>query len=630
MSFHHRRRFLILVALFTLGVIISEAARTLWFPNAGFVSRVIYTLPWLVVAAGLGVLLDAKINHVENSAVDSVAEDALTPMLPVEDLDEFGGKGSDPQPEFSSLSFELDLMKEKYLKAEALAQSTEQRFRVIADHVQEGLTIFENERLVYINQRACEIFGDCLECLPERRVKQYACLGEAEHLQPILDGCGAAGEQPCELTYWMQRSDGARRCLREYYATVQSQELRRTFIVTSDITVQIQAYHNLEQAVEDRTRELSTVLEVSKKIATTLELEPLLNLILDQIETILPYSGAAIFILDGESLQVEACHVPSLSLPDRVIWLSMDRLGRYLPLIQEKKVMIQEDINGVSPLALAFQESHPHAGYTELPHARSWIGIPLVIWDRVLGFLSLTHSTPGYYNQNHVRLAQSITYQVAIAMENARLYAQAQNLATLEERNRIARELHDSVTQLLYGINLYCTATTRSLQNENLSQIAQNIGEIKQNALQALREMRLLILELNPPLLQKEGLVKALQTSLEIIETRTGLETELRTDGVQKLPHTLELDLYRIAMEALNNLVRYAQAKKVTVDIQLVNNWIFLEINDNGVGFDLNHARTAGGMGLQNMEQRARQLGGRLEIDSTPGVGTRIRAEVPI
>jgi len=142
--------------------------------------------------------------------------------------------------------------------------------------------------------------------------------------------------------------------------------------------------------------------------------------------------------------------------------------------------------------------------------------------------------------------------------------------------------------------------------------------------------MRLLILELNPPLLQKEGLVKALQTSLEIIETRTGLETELRTDGVQKLPHTLEPDLYRIAMEALNNLVRYAQAKKVTVDIQLVNNWIFLEINDNGVGFDLNHARTAGCMGLQNMEQRARQLGGRLEIDSTPGVGTRIRAEVPI
>ena len=96
-----------------------------------------------------------------------------------------------------------------------------------------------------------------------------------------------------------------------------------------------------------------------------------------------------------------------------------------------------------------------------------------------------------------------------------------------------------------------------------------NLAEIKENALQALQEMRLLILELNPPLLQKHGLVAALKASLESIEIPRGLETELRTDGIARLPSTIEPELYRIAMEALNNLVRYARAKKVTVDLQI-------------------------------------------------------------
>ena len=148
--------------------------------------------------------------------------------------------------------------------------------------------------------------------------------------------------------------------------------------------------------------------------------------------------------------------------------------------------------------------------------------------------------------------------------------------------------------------------------------------------MQALQEMRLLILELNPPLLQKHGLVAALKASLESIESRAGLETELRTDGVGRLPRAIEPDIYRIAMEALNNLVRYAQAKKVTVDLQTRSNWVILDICDNGVGFDLEYARSGGGMGIHNMEQRARRLGGRLEITSSPGTGTRIKAEIPL
>jgi signal transduction histidine kinase len=253
-----------------------------------------------------------------------------------------------------------------------------------------------------------------------------------------------------------------------------------------------------------------------------------------------------------------------------------------------------------------------------------------VIRDQVTGLLSLVYNEPSYYTQLHARLAMTITNQLAVAIENARLYDQAQNLAVLEERQRIARELHDSVTQLLYGICLYCTASSRTLRSGNTAQVEKNLEEIKDNALQALQEMRLLILELNPPLLQKAGLVAALQASLEVIENRTGLETELRTEGIDRLPRAIEMELYRIAMEALNNLVRYARAKKVTVDLRSSDGQVCIEICDNGVGFDLAQARESGGMGIHNMEQRARQIGGTLEITSHPGSGTQIKVDAPI
>ncbi len=172
----------------------------------------------------------------------------------------------------------------------------------------------------------------------------------------------------------------------------------------------------------------------------------------------------------------------------------------------------------------------------------------------------------------------------------------------------------------MYGICLYCTATSRSVRSGNSAHIEENLAEIKDDALQALREMRLLILELDPPMLQKAGLAAALQASLEVIETRTGLETELKTELFNRLPRMLETELYRIAIEALNNLVRYAHARKVTVELSETNGHnsqdpgsqrrISLAICDNGVGFDLIKAKDGSGMGLNNMEQ-ARPTGRR-------------------
>lgn len=628
-QFHRYLIFFIVIAA-VLGILFTEGLNSIILidlnPVALLFSRVI--IP--VVSIAIVLLIWERLSNSPVTKSRSHDQEHFLQAEILKENDELKTRLKSVEAESSRLKAELESQVEKFTQAEYKITVGEERFKNMADNIREGLTIIENGNLVYINERACQIFGDCPQGNIDQRIRSFALISEVERLLPVIESLALSGEIPRELQYWIKNNKDEIRCIHEHYSLSIIERIQRVFVVTSDITEQVENFQNLEHLIDDRTNELSTVLEVSKKIASTLELEPLLNLILDQIEAILPYSGAAIFTLDDDQLSVVAYHVPELSTPAHLMVIPVSKLDIYLPVILEKRVMILDDVLGKSPLALACRAAGIEINQTHFLHARSWLGIPLVIRDRVMGLLSLTHGAPGFYSKNHARLAQTITNQVAMAIENARLFEQAQNLATLEERNRIARELHDSVTQLLYGISLYCTATTRTLSGGNYKQVEENLAEIKDNALQALREMRLLILELSPPLLQKEGLVAALKSSLEIIESRTALETEILSDAELRLPRAVEPGLYRIAMEALNNLVRYANAKKVVVQLQIRGNWIFLDIKDNGVGFDPLTARNRGGMGIVSMEQRAKQLGGQLVIESNPGEGTCIHAEVPL
>lgn len=622
------RRLLITAISLIVGLLLAEGIRRLFFPQSS--GWILFFLCG-TLAAALGLFLDASTPLSAGLRLASVFSKRIPLSQQIQsDLlqlnRELEERASLYQNELSRLNVELSLQMAQYRLAEESARQSEERFRNLADNIQEGLSIVENGRLVYMNERVCEIFGRCPEGDLRQRVRDFATPEEAARINALL-----TKKAPSELQYWIRRPDGKLRCIREHYSTARSENSQRLFIVTSDVTERAQSRQNLEQAVNDRTRELSTVLEISQRIASTLELEPLLNLILDQIASIIPYSGAAVYTLEDNSrLKVAAYQLPNMpSLPPSLS-LALENAGRFRPVVTEKRILVIEDVRGEPPLARAHQAIGLAIPPALFQHSHSWIGIPLLLRGEVTGLLSLTHEQPGYYTETHARLAQAISHQIAVAIENARLYEQAQDLATLGERNRIARELHDSVTQLLYGISLLSTAASRSANKGNVQQVQENLTEIKDNALQALQEMRLLILELNPPLLQKHGLVAALKASLESIESRAGLETELHTDGVERLPRAIEPDVYRIAMEALNNLVRYARAKKVTVDLQTRSNWVLLDIRDNGVGFDLENVRTGGGMGIHNMEQRAHRLGGRLEITSHPGEGTRIQAEIPL
>jgi signal transduction histidine kinase len=221
-------------------------------------------------------------------------------------------------------------------------------------------------------------------------------------------------------------------------------------------------------------------------------------------------------------------------------------------------------------------------------------------------------------------LARAYARQKAITEQNVRLHEQAQELAVLQERQRIARELHDSVSQALYGIGLGAR-TAHTLLERNPAQAIGPVEYILSLAEGALAEMRALILELRPDSLEREGLVSALNRHAQALHARYGLEVDLDLGDEPDLPIETKEGLYRIAQEALTNAVKHAQATHVEIRMQASDDGLTILIRDDGIGFDPK-AEYPGHVGLHTMRERAEKLGGTLHVDSTPGQGTRILA----
>jgi two-component system nitrate/nitrite sensor histidine kinase NarX len=259
---------------------------------------------------------------------------------------------------------------------------------------------------------------------------------------------------------------------------------------------------------------------------------------------------------------------------------------------------------------------------------RALLSVPLVVKDEDYGGITLYWREPRDISEEEMELAMSVADQVALAIENARLRTQAEEAAAFAERSRLARELHDSVTQSLYSVTLYAEAVSRLLTAGDAANAVSHLQELRATAQDALREMRLLIFQLNPPRLEEGGLATALQRRLDAVERRGGLKVALDVEGEDHLEPALARELYQAAQEALNNVVKHARAKQVTVRLDLAPGLTRLEIADDGPGFDVEEARRSGGLGLRGLAERAQRIGATLRIESTPGSGTRVLIEV--
>ncbi len=386
----------------------------------------------------------------------------------------------------------------------------------------------------------------------------------------------------------------------------------------------VQAQETLEARVAGRTRELSALYAVTAVASRSLDHETVLSSSLQQVLAVMNCAHGMIHLWDDETETLKlAVHQ---RMPDSVLEdMQTIPCGEGLVgwVVEHGESLVLTDITSDSRIRLS--------SIIEKANGRGYAGVPMHVKNRTIGVLSVIGAQERHFNDEEVRLLNSIADQVGVAVENARLYEQAERLAIMEERQRLARELHDSVTQSLYSVNLMSETARRTAESGDLDRTRYLIDRVGEMARQALKEMRLLVYELRPAALAQEGLAGALQQRLDTVEARAGVKTQLRIDGDPlRIPPQVEAHLYRIAQEALNNALKHAQASSMLVYIEVKSNDVELTVEDNGSGFDQVDVRDQGGIGLKSMQERAQQLAGSFHLQTRPGQGTTICVCLPL
>jgi PAS domain S-box-containing protein len=385
-----------------------------------------------------------------------------------------------------------------------------------------------------------------------------------------------------------------------------------------------QMHDELEERVEQRTRELkraneqlAALYKVGQTITAPLQLRVVLDVITRSTAELLGTDTGVILLVDeaGEALTIQGAY----GLSEKVVKGTRDWIGESIAgrVVQAGQPIIANDL----PNDPRFY--NPSAAQEGLLACAS---VPLVVGEKIIGTLDVHSKTNRYaFTEEHIQTLNMVASQAAIAIENARLYEQAQQAAILRERQRMARDLHDSVTQLLYSLTLLSEAGQRMAKAGELQQVEENQARLSEIAQQALQEMRLMVYELRPLPLKREGLVRTLEQRLEAVERRAGVDTHLVIEGEVDLTADVEEEIYRIAQEALNNSLKHARASVVTVTIRAERGYVALEVTDNGRGFDPEAVSDKRGLGLVTMQERAEKLGGRLTVRSVPGGGTSVK-----
>ncbi|MDQ4029064.1 MAG: GAF domain-containing protein [Actinomycetota bacterium] len=285
---------------------------------------------------------------------------------------------------------------------------------------------------------------------------------------------------------------------------------------------------------------------------------------------------------------------------------------------------IQDD-----PRSVGFPPNHPPM--------TSFLGVPIVVRGTIYGNLYLTEKEDAAeFTPEDESAAVTLAAQAGVAIENARLFEEAQARLALQERHRLAQELHDSVSQALFSLTLHARAAQLAFEQQQsigAGKLESHLAELRHLTQAALAEMKALIFELRPEALREEGLVAALRKQADRIVARDEITVDVSGPNAPVvLPPPMEEELYRLSQEALANAVNHAAATRIAIDIQVTDmdeHLLMLEISDDGVGFDPSLPRP-GHMGLTTMAARADRLGGTFEVRSAPGAGSTVRVKVPL
>jgi PAS domain S-box-containing protein len=404
-----------------------------------------------------------------------------------------------------------------------------------------------------------------------------------------------------------------------------------TMAVANQAAIAIENARLYEQA-QANTRKTAALAQVASQVAYGGSLQSTLDVLCQRVVEVTGAMASAVVLRDESSQQlrmVGTCGLPEGYAP------SMNRL-----LEAGTVLMTQPAFEGEKPMSLknmrqAILNKPEYAPLHSFMHQVEWdtiVAMPMIYRGRPVGVLLSYHSPSHDIGGAEMTFHSVIADQAAVAVENARLLMQAHDKARLEERQRLARELHDSVTQALFSISLIARSAEVVMQREGTHspQTMEKLADLRQLTQGALAEMRALIFELRPGALEEEGLYEALRKHAAAVQGREMIQVDINQgDDLPRLKPAAEEALYRITQEALHNIVKHARATRVEVCIESQDGFVVLRVTDDGVGFETDKV-PAGHMGLGTMRQRTDALGGDYTVQSQPGEGTTITVRVPL
>jgi PAS domain S-box-containing protein len=380
--------------------------------------------------------------------------------------------------------------------------------------------------------------------------------------------------------------------------------------VLRDVTAEVEATRLLEQRVAERTQELTSLLSFANQAAATRELGELVAVVLPEVERMLAWSWAAVYLEDAGSL------VPIADRKDTS---------------QQDRVPLPDSWALVAGGEMAVGEAGWEPLFPEDVSVPCSLVVPLAATGETIGILCLARSKGRPFGDEQRALARGVADHLSLAISNTRYFEATQQTAALEERHRIARDLHDSVSQSLFSLTLHTRTAELALARAGLeadSELGRPLQQVSELSRGALAEMRALIFELRPGALSEEGLGAALSKHSAAVTAREGLEISVQIPE-ERLPLAVahEEHLYRLAQEALHNAVKHAQAKHAWVELMAGDDKVVLTVGDDGVGFDPAEPHP-GHFGLETMRERASRIGAEMSLESAPGAGTRVLVQV--
>lgn len=383
----------------------------------------------------------------------------------------------------------------------------------------------------------------------------------------------------------------------------------------------LSAVEALEQLVDGRTRDLDAIYQVSAAANQAKTHTQALRLALERVIQTVSAPMGAIFLPDGDGDRIRLA--AEIGLPPDV--------KSQLQCQPASESLAFTVFNSGKPLVLLdLSSTVPGSWLAQLPQVYAYFGLPMRVHERTVGVLAVITAVEKRLKPEQVTLISFMADHLALMMDNHLLRFQAEKNAVQEERSRLARDLHDSVTQSLYAASLYAGGGLKLLEQGDLDQIQTYLKCLQQVIQQALKEMRLMVFELRSPMLNTHGLSGALQYRLDAVERRSGVRVDLKVDTLPFLPAMVEENLYRIANEALNNALKHACADRLLVQLKVSGTALTLKVSDDGQGFDVRSSATGGGLGIRSMRERTVQMGGQLDISTSPGEGTIVSVSVDL